>query len=159
MSVTSRAALAAAITLAALSPVAAQSHPNLSGTWVMVPEKSNFGPMPPIPSRTDVIEHKEPSLTVKRTQMMPDNNEVVSTLVYGIDGKPYKNTTGPNEVTSTLKWDGAVLVIESDVNSPNGLVRVVDRYTLSADQKTLTQERALSAGGQEVNMTFVLVKK
>ena len=37
--------------------------------------------------------------------------------------------------------------------------RSVDRYTLSADQKTLTQARTLSLGGQEATQTIVMVKQ
>jgi len=135
-----------------------QGVPDLSGTWVMVADKSSFGPMPAPQSRTDIIEHKGQSLTIKRTQMT-QNGEVTSTLVYGIDGKPYKNKAGDNDVTSILNWDGAVLVVQSTVTTPGGDANVVDRFTLSADTKTLTQSRTISIQGQEIAQTIVLAKQ
>jgi hypothetical protein len=151
-------ALFAAFAVVGSRPAGAQDKPNLSGTWVMVADKSSFGQMPGPTTRTDVIEHTGSSLVVKRSQSgaMGDNT---ATLTYGIDGKEYKNKVGENDVTSKLKWDGDVLVVESTVNTPNGEATVVDRYTLSADKKTLTQDRKLTIQGQELSQTIVLAKK
>lgn len=148
----------AALTFLAPVPALAQGLPNLSGTWVLAADKSDFGPMPGPTSRTDVIEHQEPKLTIKRT-VVTANGEVSSTLVYEVDGKAYKNTAGGAEIVSTLKWDGQTLVMSSTVPNPQGEVTIVDRYTLSADGNTLTQARTLSLGGQEAAQTMVLTKK
>ncbi len=140
------------------SVAAAQAVPNLSGTWVLQVDKSDFGMMQGPQGRTDVIEHREPRLTIKRTTMANGQENSVN-LVHEIDGKPYKNTVGPNEVTSTLHWEGAVLVIVSTVPTPQGEVGITDRYELSADGKTLTQTRTLSAQGQQATQIFVLAKQ
>ena len=146
------------LTLLAWAPLAAQKTPNLSGTWVMALDKSSFGPMPGPQSRTDVVEHKGTSITVKRTVVGP-NGETTATIVYGIDGKPYTNHIGEIEATSVLRWDGPVLVVESTLNTPQGEVKAVDRFTLSADGKTLTQARTLSLGDQQATQTIVMVKQ
>ena len=49
--------------------------------------------------------------------------------------------------------------MESTLNTPQGEVKAVDHYTLSADKKTLTQARTLSLGGQEATQTIVMVKQ
>ena len=67
------------LTLLAWAPLAAQKTPNLSGTWVMALDKSSFGPMPGPQSRTDVVEHKGTSITVKRTVVGP-NGETTATI-------------------------------------------------------------------------------
>ena len=155
----SRLAGLMALTLVTLAPAAAaQSVPDLSGTWVLVPDKSDFGPMPGPTSRTDIIDHKEPALTIKRTQMTPQG-EVSANLVYAVDGKPYKNIAAGNEVTSTLKWEGQTLVIVSTISTPNGDANITDRLSLSSDGKTLTQARTISFQGQEVSQTIVLAKQ
>ncbi|HEX9895785.1 MAG TPA: hypothetical protein VGA78_17770 [Gemmatimonadales bacterium] len=150
------ATLALALAIPALLP--AQTAPDLSGTWTLQVDKSDFGPMPAFTSRTDVIDHKEPKLTIKRT-VVSQAGEVTSTLVYGVDGTPYKNTIGNNEATSTLKWDGSTLVIISTLTTPQGEVTVTDRISLSADGKTMTQARLINAGGQEIPQTMVLAKQ
>ena len=146
------------LTLLALTPLAAQKGPNLSGTWVMALDKSDFGPLPAPQQRSDVIVHKEPSITDKRT-VTSASGVVTSTLVYAVDGKPYVNHIGGIDVTSVLKWDGPVLVMESTLTTPQGTFPVVDRFTLSADGKTLTQARTLDLGGQKASQTIVLVKQ
>lgn len=147
-----------ALTLLALTPLAAQKVPDLSGTWVMALDKSDFGPMPAPQTRTDVIVHQEPSITDKRTIVL-GNGETTSTLVYAVDGKPHVNHIGDLEATSILKWDGPVLVMESTLKSPQGEATVVDRFTLSADGKTLTQARTLNIGGQQATQTIVMLKQ
>ena len=154
-----RTALLAA--LAVGFPAAASTQaalPNLSGTWVLQVDKSDFGPMAPVTSRTDVIQHQEPKLLIKRT-IASSAGETTSDLVYAVDGKPYKNTVSDTELTSTLNWDGAVLVMVSTASVPQGDVTITDRYTLSADGKTLTQDRTLSIQGQQLVQKMVLQKQ
>lgn len=155
-----RSAVVLALPLTVIAPVAAQDVPNLTGTWVMAAEKSDFGPMPAPKTRTDVIEHREPTITIKRTIQNPDAAApVIVDLKYGVDGKSYTNTTPQGQVTSTLKWDGRVLVITSQVPTPAGTAEVTDRLSLSEDGKTLTQNRTIVVQGQELNQTVVLVKQ
>jgi hypothetical protein len=148
----------ATLALATASTAVAQGVPDLSGTWVLVPEKSDFGMMPVPTSRTDVIDHKEPAITVKRT-VVNAQGEAVLNLVYAVDGKPHANTAGENQVNSTLKWEGRVLVMMSTATTPNGEIGINDRFALSGDGKTLTQNRTINAQGQEINQTIVLAKQ
>ena len=150
--------IALLLTLALPAGAVAQA-PNLSGTWVLQVDKSDFGPMPAPTSRTDVIDHKDSKLTVKRS-VVSGQGPSSSDLVYEIDGKPWKNKTADgNELSSTLKWDGPVLVVVTDINTPQGEAVVTDRFSLSADGKTLTQDRVISVQGQELTQKMVLVKQ
>ncbi len=146
--------------LAILAPggASAQTVPNLSGTWVLQVDKSNYGGLQGPQSRTDVIEHREPKLTIRRTTVA-GGQENQATLVYEIDGKPYKNMVGPTEITSTLRWEGNVLVSVTLAPGPQGEVTITDRYELSADGQTLTQLRTLSVQGQELMQTMVLARQ
>lgn len=158
-----RSSLAAAVltvgfTAAMAVPALGQDRPNLSGTWVLAADRSDFGPMPAPASRTDVIEHSEPNLKVNRTQAA-QGDEITATMTYVIDGKPHVNTPGGQEVSSVLAWDGAVLVITSTVQTPQGEASLVDRYALSADGKELTQDRTIQIAGQVLAQTMVLVRQ
>lgn len=148
----------AVLTGLAPTSAAAQSVPNLSGTWVLQVDKSTFGPMPAPASRTDVIDHQEPKLNIKRTVAIA-SGETTTELVYVVDGKPYKNMVGTNELSSTLKWDGPTLVMVSTLATLQGEVTITDRLSLSADGKTLNQARTLSAGGEQIEQTMVLAKQ
>ena len=147
-------------TLLAVAPRVgvAQHVPNLSGTWVLQADKSDFGPAPAPTSRTDVVDHQEPKLNIKRT-IVQNGTEVVGNLVFVIDGKEYKNTMGPQELASTLKWDGQVLVVTTSTSMQGADVSLVDRYTLSADGKTLTQDRTIGVQGQTLTQKLVFAKQ
>ncbi len=136
----------------------AQGTPDFSGTWVLQIDKSDFGPMPAPQSRTDVIEHKGATLTIRRSAVSP-LGLIEATLTYGIDGKPYTNTAGPTTTTSRLKWEGQVLVMEGTLSTAQGDAAFVDRWSLSADGKTLTQARTINVGGDQVVQTLVMAKK
>jgi len=148
------AALLVVAAVAVPAQAGAQSKPNLTGTWVMVPEKSDLAGMPSPGGRTDVIDHQEPKLTVKRTV-----GDVHLDLTYAVDGKPWTNQTPQGPVTSTLKWDGDVLVIASEMNVQGNDVSLEDRYTLSADGKTLTQDRTINVQGQTIVQKLVFAKQ
>lgn len=153
MSRTRALVLIAGIAGAAAGSARAQSVPNLSGTWVLDQSKSDFGPAPAM-ARTEVIDHQEPKLVIKRTI---DGTE--ATLTYAVDGKPYPNTIGGTNATSTLAWDGPVLVMTTEVESPNGPATIVDRFSLSADGKTLTIDRSISVQQGTFSQTLVLAKQ
>ena len=148
-----------ALPFAAIAPARAQAVPNLTGTWVMAADKSDFGPMPAPKVRTDVIDHKEPNLIIKRSLSGPDGAPVAVDLKYAVDGKAYTNTTPQGDISSTLKWDGKDLMVTSQVPTPNGAAEVTDRFSLSDDGKTLTQNRTISVQGQEIKQTIVLIKQ
>ena len=148
----------AALALSAPVGASAQAVPNFSGTWALQVDKSDFGMMGGPTSRTDVIDHQEPKLTIKRTITGP-NGEITSNLVYAVDGKPYKNTVANAETTSTLSWDGQTLVMVTLYPSPQGEATITDRYTLSADGKTLTQDRSVAIQGQNLAQKMVLTRQ
>lgn len=156
---TRRSVLLALALAASATAATAQSVPNLTGTWVMDAAKSDFGPMPAPKSRSDAIDHREPSLMIKRTIVQDGGPSATIELNYGIDGKTYPNTTPQGTITSTLAWEGPVLVITSHAEVQGGTADIVDRMTLSADGKTLTQGRTILVQGQEIKQTFVLAKQ
>ena len=151
-------AVVAMLGSAAVMPATAQTVPNLSGTWVLQVDKSEFGPMPPPQSRTDVIDHQEPKLTIKRT-VVTERGETAVNLVYAVDGKPYKNMAGGSELTSTLRWDGQILEMVTLLPNPQGDLTITDRYTLSAGGKTLTQDRTVAGQGEQATQKLLLSKQ
>ncbi|MDZ4674517.1 MAG: hypothetical protein SGI84_08685 [Gemmatimonadota bacterium] len=133
------------------------ASPNLSGTWTLQVAQSDFGQLPGPESRTDVIDHQEPRLAIKRTTTA-QGNTTVADMSYVVDGQAHKNVAGPTELSSVLSWDGEVLVMVSTANSPQGALTITDRYTLSADGRALAQARTLSIQGQELAQRLVLTR-
>src|SRR3954471_6152779 len=106
-----------ALTLASLaSPLAAQSHTDFSGKWIL-DTKASEGPMMPL-AMTVVVTQDTKTLKVENTSTMAMGDQKMeqkSTLTYNLDGSVAKNTlTAPGgslELASTGAWDGRTLVI------------------------------------------------
>lgn len=132
--------------------------PNLTGTWVLQIADSDFGMVPPPDSRIDVIDHREPHLAVQRTTSA-QGTTTVADMTYAVDGKPHKNNAGTTELTSTLHWEGEVLVMVTTTQAPQGELVITDRYSLSPDGQTLTQARVLAIQDQTLAQTMILRKQ
>jgi hypothetical protein len=155
-----RSALVTTLGVFALAAsLAAQSKPNFSGTWKMNVEKSDFGPLPPSNSRTDIIEHNDPTLKVS---VSDDGAQGKQEYVLNMttDGKEVTNNVGGGmEVKNTATWEGAGLVVGTKLKFQDTDVTVRSVWTLSADGKTLTQTAHLVAGALgETDQTFVFEK-
>ncbi len=116
----------------------AQSKPNFSGEWTLVPAKSDFGMMPPPTSALQKVTHNEPQLKVVSTQTS-DMGTMTTDSSYSTDGKECVNEGFMgSQVKSKLKWDGNVLVIDSNVDFQGTAVTITNKWTLSEDGKSLT---------------------
>jgi hypothetical protein len=139
--------------------LAAQGKPNFTGEWTLVADKSDFGPMPPPTSMTRTITHNDPALRIKTVQSGPQG-ETTAETTFSTDGKPTSNNVMGNPMTSTAKWDGSTLVINSKMTADGGEIALADRVALSDGGKTLTVTRTLSApDGQTVTLKVVMTKK
>jgi hypothetical protein len=142
------------------SPVYSQRYsdkPDFSGEWKLNVDKSEFGQMPAPSSALLKIAHKEPSLKITRTIGTGDGERTTETL-YSTDGKEVTvKLPGSNPGKSTAKWAGSTLVIESMTSLNGEEFRVIWKWTLSKDGKTLTTVRTFSRG--EAAQTEVYEKR
>ncbi len=149
--------IAALLLVVAASSARGQPRPDFSGTWTIDSARTQWGMSPPV-LRTDRIEQTSTQLKVTRELAGPAGATSVL-LTYGFDGADYKNTFGPIQLTSRLQWEGPVLVITSDQETPQGALKSVDRYSLSEEGRVLTVRRAISFGDTEDAVTLVFVKR
>lgn len=147
------------LVIAAASNMAlAGDKPDFSGTWKLDPDKSVFGPLPPPSSLISKIKHNDPELVIETTQDGPQG-EQTSTAKYSTDGTETSNSMQGNEVKSKAAWDGKTLVINSNLDAGGAQVKLVSKYSLSEDGKTLTNALSISAPQGDFDLTFVLVKQ
>lgn len=146
------------VIVAAAGMAMAADKPDFSGDWKMDADKSVFGPMPPPTSMTRKIDHKDPDVTVNLSQSSPqgDMNAIIK---YSTDGKETTNSLMGNDVKSKAAWDGKALVITSAANFGGADVKLINKWTLSDDGKTLTDVQNISMPQGDFEMTFVLVKQ
>ncbi|HTS12005.1 MAG TPA: hypothetical protein VMH00_07805 [Candidatus Limnocylindrales bacterium] len=146
--------------LAVAADSGSAAHANLSGTWVLDAAKSDFGPMPPPDSRTETIDDKDSSVTIHIKQTGGPMGGSELTLDLTTDGKTVSNSTVMgNDAKTTAHWDGASLVVNTQVSAQGDTATLVTTYTLSADGSTLTALRAFSGPMGDAQMKFVYTKK
>jgi len=135
-----------------------QQKPDFSGTWKLNVAKSDFGPLPGPDSRTDVITHKEPSLSNSVTAEGAQGKQQY-TVSYTTDGKEAVNHIGPREVKSTLKWAGSDLKVNSKFVYNDAEVTSESTWSLSSDGKTLTIKAHFTSPMGEADQTYVFEKQ
>jgi len=136
----------------------AQQKPDFTGTWKLNVAKSDFGPLPGPTSRTDVITHKEPSISDKVTADTAQG-KLEYVLSYTTDGKEAVNKIGPREIKSTLKWAGSNLVISSKFLYNDAEVTSEVTWSLSPDGKTFTVSAHFISTMGEADQKFVFDKQ
>ena len=144
---------------AAFGLVQAQAKTDFSGTWKTNVSKSDFGAMPAPDSRTDVITHQDPDLKIKVNQsgQMGDMNY---DLAFTTDGKECTNTIGDMfKMTSTAKWDGDKLVIDSKGNFNGTDFTSKEFWTLAEDGKTITVDRHVASEAGEFDQKILMDKQ
>ncbi len=139
---------------------AADTKPDFSGQWKMNAEKSDFGPLPAPSSRTDKIEHKEPSLKMTRIQSS-EQGETTSEWDCTTDGKECKVEIrgAPLRIKTTVRWDGDALAFDHKGSFNDMEVQIKEKWTLSEDRKVITIKRNLSSPQGEAEQTIVLEKQ
>jgi hypothetical protein len=150
--------LAVALLATACGLAQAHAKSNFSGSWKLNVGKSDFGAMPAPDSRTDKIAYDDPVLTDSFTQS-GQMGEVTAEMKYSTDGKETTNSIRGNEIKSTAKWEGDDLVIDGKTAFNGADVTLKDRWSLSADGKTLTIQRHVNSPMGETDQKIVLEKQ
>ena len=128
-----REALLTIITATAATP---QAKPNLSGRWVLDPQRSELGPKMREGAyrETLVIEHRDPRLRIDYTLTFA-GAKLHTVYELTTDGAENHTTTPLGEEVTRSHWEGDRLITEATLNSERTRIR---RW-LSADGKLLYQ--------------------
>jgi len=144
----------AALTLGALAAAAAGGKPNFSGAWILVVARSDFGSSPAPKSMVMKVDHKEPNIGV-HSKTIGAQGETSSEYKYVTDGRENSNSVGGREIKSHVYWEGSTLKVSARTNNGNAVLEFYDDWVLSADRKTLTLTRSISAPQGRVQQRYV----
>jgi hypothetical protein len=126
-----------ACTLLFFAPSWAQEKkPDFSGRWSINAARSEYGQMPKPKTYVEVIDQKEPVLTISTTSE-DQRGESKMFLKLTTDDRDCINEVNGNEFHSKSHWEGAKLV--TTVTGDRGL-SLVEVRSLSPDGKTQTVE-------------------
>lgn len=117
---------------------ATPAHPNFSGRWRMVKDKSDF-PHATMPDMiVQVIDQRGSTMNIHTIQTTGTRTRTAD-VSYFLDGSPSTNMINNHEATSKTFWDGPALMVRTTLRVSNGDEELVeDRYELSNDGNTLT---------------------
>ncbi len=133
------------------------AKPNFTGSWKLVADKSDFGPMP-IPEKYEqVVNHADPDVKVKVTQVS-QQGEATGELNYNTEGKEIANQFRGAAMKSVAKWDGDAMLVDSKLDFQGNEVTLSDKWELSGDGKTLVINRKINSPQGELEMKLVLSK-
>jgi len=148
-----------ALALVATAALPALAAPNFSGNWKLNAAQSSFGQMPAPSAMTQKVTHEEPKLTVSSHQSS-DMGDFDQQATYTTDGKESTNEGfGGNAMKSTAKWDGDNLLIATKGQFGDNEFTMSEKWTLSADGKTLTITRTFKTGMGDMEQKMVFDKQ
>jgi hypothetical protein len=146
---------ATALLLLAIIGLAAD-HPDLSGTWVVDANRSDFGTMPVPEDLVIKLKVSGPELHV--TQLSGEQSQI--DMLFNTEGKEMTNNLPGAKMTSKHRWEADVLVGEIKITGDDGNTVIFrDRISLSADGKVQTVERGVRGPGGDSQMKLVFNKK
>jgi len=122
--------------------------PNLSGTWVLDPSKSN--PRSEIKDYVLTIVHNEPEIQFSR-KFKQGKREITAQEVYYTDGRPqFAAHQGVNDPIPETRWRGQKLTRRT-VTRARGSIQLefvnYEEWTISPDKQTLTRTMSTSGPG------------
>ena len=136
----------------------AADNPDFSGQWKLDVDKSAFGPTPPPTAMTRKVDHKDPALSVETSTSGPQGDQN-ATFKYTTDGKETTNSMMGNDVKCKAAWEGKTLIITNTANFGGADVKFIQKWALSEDGKTLTDNTNISAPQGDFEITYVFVKQ
>lgn len=138
----------------------ADSKPDFSGDWKLNKEKSDFGPIPVPDSLTHKIDHKDPDLKVTTHQTGGPQGDATYEAKYTTDGKECLNQFGDQlKSKSKLTWDGAALLVNTDLDFGGTQLTIKGKWTLSEDGKVMTQTAHIESPQGAIDTTYVFDKQ
>jgi hypothetical protein len=152
-------AFAAAVT----APLAAQQHPDFSGTWTLDVLNSPASDMLPSSATMTVVQHGDTIISDNQSTSDMAGQQTTH-MVMTTDGAPWKNTVSVMgqsvDLSGTSTWAHDTLLTKITGNIQGNDFTEMETMVLSADHKTMTSTRNINVGGQDQpGMTMVFVKK
>jgi hypothetical protein len=143
----------------------ATAKPDLTGTWTLNLEKSNYDQVPPPQDEVIVFAKTGGTFTIA-TSSDNERGKEVYTLPFTTDGAETPTPKGVFADTATLQylstkgeWQGSSLVLTQTIQYQSSPGTLKSTYTLSPDGKTLTCAMHISVSQGEFDTTSVYDKQ
>ncbi len=139
--------------LMALAVGAWGADPNLTGTWRLNHEKSDFGRAARPGTVVTKIQQQGGELRAEST-----TDGAVSEYRWTLDGKESVNRIRGNDVKAVAEWRGPILQVKVKLTAQGVARAMTDQYSLAGDGKTMTIYRTINGPNGEVEQRYVYDK-
>ncbi len=136
----------------------ASGPPDFSGTWVLNGYRSELAGERPPQSKVQQVVHQGTALTVTIDEIS-ERGTMHGVARYTTDGEEAVNDVLGFPMTSSISWEGAVMIMRTWGRFGNTDIMLIDRWSLSPDGKTLTIARQFQGRGRIVDQTLVFDRK
>lgn len=134
-------------------------HPDFSGRWRMVKDKSDFGGFAVPDLVVQVVDHHDPTMNIHTVETIGGKTKSAD-VSYFTDGSITNNVINGRNAESKGFWDGPALVIRTnEKDSKDEEVVIEDRWELSEDGQTLTRTSHITTPKGQVDMKLVSIKE
>jgi hypothetical protein len=137
---------------------AATGPPDFSGIWALNAYRSELAGERPPQSKVQIVEHKGAELVVTIDEIN-ERGTVHGVARYTTGGEDVVNDVLGNPMTSSISWEGAVMIMRTWGKFGNADLVLVDRWSMSPDGRTLTIAREFRGHGRVVNQALVFDRK
>lgn len=150
---------AALATVCAAQNATSPQHPNFSGRWRMVKDKSDFSTAHRPDIIVQVIDQRASTMNIHTIQTTGTSTKSAD-VTYLLDGTPSANIINNHQATSKTFWDGGKLNVRTNIKLSNGDDELIeDTWQLSPDGKTLTETSHVSTPKGGILMKMVCEKE
>jgi len=154
---------AAILTILSTSPLQAQeiARPDITGTWVLSLDDSEFGMSPAPDSAIIEVGRADDRVVMARTSHHPAAGGANTTSFdMPADGETHEATLSDGATDASVEWDGAALQLWIVAQSSVGDVDVSERWSVDADGTQLTIDRLIEVPNMgEFEQTLVFKKR
>jgi hypothetical protein len=129
--------------------------PDFTGTWVLVPSKSNVDSE--IKDYVLTIVHREPEIRFSK-KYKRGKREITEESIYHTDGRPeFATHQSVNDSLPETRWRGQKLVRRT-VTRARGSIQLefvnYEEWSISPDKQTLTRTISAAGSGPAANLVF-----
>jgi hypothetical protein len=118
--------------------VVRNDHHNFSGRWQLDPSQSNLVPMPR--ELTITISHEGGTLHVDMVGLRKDGSPLLQHFETQTDGSDASSLFNGAQLKCRSYWAGVELVMESDLDGPDGPTTFRDYWSLDPREDRLIME-------------------
>ena len=129
---------------------AAEPNQDFSGLWKLNPARSEIQPSVP----ADAFLKVEQSAASVTSSASSQESGPFTLSTFPLDGRTQKQRTGESDASTTTKWEGAALLVNTVVSGTQTYT-VMERWTRSRDGNTLTIRRTIVRLPGETESTLV----